>query len=87
VLVRAADVDAHFARADAAGAEILSTPLRHPFGERQYSARDLGGHRWTSADTVGECRPRNVGWHPLRPEGKRGANIAIRRLTSRLQLT
>jgi uncharacterized glyoxalase superfamily protein PhnB len=40
------DVDAHFARARAAGVEILSPPEDTEFGAREYHARDLGGHLW-----------------------------------------
>ena len=61
VLVRVTDVDAHCARATRAGAEILSPPATHPFGERQYSARDLGGHRWTFSQTVDDVDPATWG--------------------------
>jgi uncharacterized glyoxalase superfamily protein PhnB len=41
-----ADIDAHFARARAAGAEIV-IPLRDTdYGSREYSARDPEGHLW-----------------------------------------
>ena len=39
------DVDAHHARASAAGAEIVHTPHDVPYG-RTYEARDLDGHPW-----------------------------------------
>jgi uncharacterized glyoxalase superfamily protein PhnB len=45
VLVEVADVDAHFERARAGGAEILREPEDQPFG-RLYSAADPEGHRW-----------------------------------------
>ncbi len=45
VLVRVDDVDAHHARARAAGARILSGPEGKPYG-RSYRAEDLEGHRW-----------------------------------------
>lgn len=57
VLVRVEGVDAHCARATAAGAEILSPPTTYPFGERQYSVRDRGGHRWTFSETVSDVDP------------------------------
>jgi uncharacterized glyoxalase superfamily protein PhnB len=47
VLVEVEDLDAHFERAGAAGATILSAP--EPGGEpgfRHYRAEDLEGHRW-----------------------------------------
>lgn len=41
------DLDAHFERARAAGAEVLSPPTETDFGAREYHARDLEGHLWT----------------------------------------
>jgi uncharacterized glyoxalase superfamily protein PhnB len=61
VLVRVDDVDAHYERAVAAGAEVSSTPVTHPFGERQYGARDPGGHRWTFSETVDDVDPASWG--------------------------
>jgi uncharacterized glyoxalase superfamily protein PhnB len=41
------DVDAHFERARAEGATILSELEDNPaVGQRQYRAEDLEGHRW-----------------------------------------
>ena len=40
------DVDAHYERAQAAGARIESPPVDQPYGQREYAARDLEGHRW-----------------------------------------
>jgi uncharacterized glyoxalase superfamily protein PhnB len=45
VLVYVDDVDAHFERARAGGATILSEPQGSPDG-RRYRAEDLEGHRW-----------------------------------------
>ena len=39
------DVDAHFARAKAAGAEIVSGLEDKPYG-RTYAAKDPEGHQW-----------------------------------------
>lgn len=41
------DVDAHHARASAAGAEILIAPREEGYGGRSYAARDLEGHAWS----------------------------------------
>ena len=46
------DVDAHYARAVAAGAQIRAEPHVHFGGNRQYSASDPGGQRWTFAQPV-----------------------------------
>ena len=40
------DVDAHYERARAAGARIDAQPVDQPYGQREYGARDLEGHRW-----------------------------------------
>jgi len=41
------DPDAHFARAEAAGAKILYPPTNTDFGSREYHVADLEGHLWT----------------------------------------
>jgi uncharacterized glyoxalase superfamily protein PhnB len=41
-----ADIDAHFARARAAGAEIVWGLKDTDYGSREYSARDPEGHLW-----------------------------------------
>ena len=47
VLVEVDDLDAHFERARAAGARILSEPeAAAPGSFRHYRAEDLEGHRW-----------------------------------------
>ena len=44
------DPDAHYARAKAAGADILQDLADTPFGARGYGARDPEGHRWYFAN-------------------------------------
>jgi uncharacterized glyoxalase superfamily protein PhnB len=61
LLVRVDDADAHHARAKEAGAKILSEPEDYPYGERQYSAVDLGGHRWTFSQSVADVDPADWG--------------------------
>ena len=41
------DVDAHFARAKAAGAVIAREPVTQDYGGRDYIAKDPEGHVWT----------------------------------------
>ena len=41
------DVDAHYARAKAAGAEIVMELEDTDYGSRGYSVRDLEGHLWS----------------------------------------
>ena len=61
LLVRVGDVDAHRERAAAAGARILSPPVDHPYGERKYTAEDLGGHRWTFSQSIADVDPAEWG--------------------------
>lgn len=61
LLVRVDDVDAHHARTEVAGATIVSPPTDYPYGERQYTAEDVGGHRWTFSQTVADADPANWG--------------------------
>jgi len=61
IMVRVEDADAHHARAVAAGARILQPPTDHPFGERQYSALDIGGHAWTFTQSIADVDPASWG--------------------------
>lgn len=50
VFVEVDDIDAHYERARAAGATILSELEGNPgIGQRQYRAEDIEGHRWMFA--------------------------------------
>lgn len=46
------DVDAHFARARAAGATIATEPADQDHGTRSYRAIDPEGHRWIFASPL-----------------------------------
>jgi len=59
--VRVDDVDAHYARAMAFGAKVLNPPTTYPFGERQYTAADLAGHRWGFTQSVADVDPAEWG--------------------------
>ena len=61
VMVPVEDVDAHYAAARAAGARVSGEPTTYPFGERQYSAVDIGGHRWTFTQSVADSDPASWG--------------------------
>lgn len=61
VMVRVDDLDAHFARARAAGATILTAPQDYEYGERQYSVADIGGHRWTFSQSIHDFDPATFG--------------------------
>lgn len=47
VYVVIADADAHYARAKAAGAEIVIELVTQDYGGRDYTCRDPEGHIWT----------------------------------------
>ncbi|GAA4685358.1 VOC family protein [Phytohabitans rumicis] len=47
VYVAVDDVDAHHARATAAGAEVVMPLTDQPYGSREYGARDLEGNVWS----------------------------------------
>jgi uncharacterized glyoxalase superfamily protein PhnB len=55
------DVDEHYERAKAAGAEIVQEPTDEDYGDRRYSARDPEGHRWYFAQHVREVAPDDWG--------------------------
>ena len=46
------DIDAHCARAAAAGAVIVQEPTDQFYGDRTYRARDPEGHVWTFGQTI-----------------------------------
>ena len=46
LVVYVEDVDAHFARARANGAQPESEPKNMPYGQREYGVTDKEGHRW-----------------------------------------
>jgi len=61
VMVRVEDVDGHHDRARQNGARILRPPATFPYGERQYSAEDPGGHQWRFTQSVADVDPAEWG--------------------------
>jgi uncharacterized glyoxalase superfamily protein PhnB len=61
VMVRVDDARAHCERARAHGARILMEPTDFEYGERQYNAEDLAGHRWTFSETLEDVDPATWG--------------------------
>lgn len=55
------DVDAHCARARAAGATILAEPRDMEYGLRAYRTEDPEGHRWDFATQLRELAPEEWG--------------------------
>ena len=60
-MVRVPDAVAHCERARALGATILREPQDFPYGERQYTAEDLGGHHWTFSQSIADVAPEEWG--------------------------
>ena len=67
VLVRVEDARAHCQRARQHGALILMEPTDFEYGERQYAARDLGGHQWTFSQTLADVAPEDWGGTSVAP--------------------
>ncbi len=61
VMVRVEDAVAHCARAEAAGAGVVDPVTDHVYGERQYTAVDPWGHRWTFSQTLEDVAPEDWG--------------------------
>lgn len=55
------NIDDHCERARAAGAVILKEPTDMPFGVRQYTAKDIGGHWWTFSENIRDVDPSEWG--------------------------
>ena len=68
VMVRVEDVDAHHAAAVAAGANVSMPPTTFPYGERQYSSQDIGGHCWVFSQSVEDVPPSIWGGELVEPE-------------------
>ena len=44
-----------------AGGLTITAPADYPYGERQYTVEDLGGHRWTFSQTIADVDPKTWG--------------------------
>jgi uncharacterized glyoxalase superfamily protein PhnB len=53
LVVHVEDVDEHCLAARQAGADVRRDPADQPYGQREYEARDLDGHRWWFATPLG----------------------------------
>jgi len=61
VMVRVEDASRHHEQARQRGARILQPPADYPYGERQYTAEDLGGHRWSFSQSIADVAPEDWG--------------------------
>ena len=66
--VRVEDVNAHFARAKAHGAEILMEPTDWEYGQREYTAADPWGHQWEFTETLADVDPADWGGVLVTPD-------------------
>jgi uncharacterized glyoxalase superfamily protein PhnB len=61
VCVHTEDVDGLYRRVKQRGAHVFCEPETHPFGERQFTVQDIGGHRWTFTQSVVDVAPEDWG--------------------------
>lgn len=73
VTVKVDNVDAHCDHARLHGAPIVSPPADYPYGERQYTAEDLAGHRWTFTQAIADLAPEDWGGTSKTPHGDQPA--------------
>jgi uncharacterized glyoxalase superfamily protein PhnB len=64
VHVRVEEIDVHFERSKKFGARIITPPAGTLLGERQYTAEDPAGHRWTFSQSVADVAPEDWGAIP-----------------------
>jgi uncharacterized glyoxalase superfamily protein PhnB len=55
------DVDSHYEKAKSAGAKIVEELNQTCYGERQYAAEDLEGHRWLFSQHARDVDPTEWG--------------------------
>jgi PhnB protein len=60
VYINVDDVDAHFARAREAGAQITREPEDQFYGDRMYGAKDPQGHEWYFGQHVRDVSPEEM---------------------------
>jgi uncharacterized glyoxalase superfamily protein PhnB/ubiquinone/menaquinone biosynthesis C-methylase UbiE len=66
VTVHVSSIDEHFEHTRQCGARILKSPANMPFGERQYTVEDPGGHRWTFSESIEDVALEKWGATPAR---------------------
>ena len=61
IMVQVKDIDAHYRHTLESGAHVNSAPTDFPYGERQYSTYDVGGHQWTFSQSIKDILPEEWG--------------------------
>jgi len=77
IMVRVEDVGAHHERARQRGVRIIQPPADHPYGERQYTAEDPAGHRWTFSQSIADVDPAEWGGVLVEQEPESGFLASI----------
>lgn len=67
IMVKVPDVDQQYQHVMQSGARILHPPETYPFGERQYTVEDPGGHVWTFTQSVADVSPEEWGGQLVNP--------------------
>lgn len=57
IMVRVENVDRHYERVKQSGTRIINPPNDYPYGERQYTVEDVGGHLWTFSQSIADVDP------------------------------
>jgi uncharacterized glyoxalase superfamily protein PhnB len=65
ITVLVPDVNVHYDRARAEGAQILTPPRDQPWGLRDYEALDLEGRWWNFSQRLAEVAPEDWGASPV----------------------
>lgn len=61
VMIRVDNLQQHYEHALKQGVDILIGPADFPYGERQYTATDIGGHEWTFTQSIADVLPEDWG--------------------------
>jgi len=56
-MVRVADVERLYSQVEQQGVRILNPLAVYPYGEMQFTAEDLAGHRWVFSQTIADIDP------------------------------
>jgi uncharacterized glyoxalase superfamily protein PhnB/predicted enzyme related to lactoylglutathione lyase len=74
LVVRVDDALAHHDRVRSRGVRIVQELKDHAYGERQYTAEDLGGHHWCFSQSIADVAPEE--WGGTSGPGMRSADAA-----------
>ena len=67
LMIRVRDVDGLFDRLSEFNADIVGAPETYPYGERQLTVRDIGGHVWTFSQAISDVAPSVWGGELVHP--------------------